>query len=105
MTRVKVSVGFNLKRAGAEEDLHFCITENSGTSMRNSKIEESEQVLMDANIKKLEKIVTDEQNCSGLDEERSSWSDVRDETEFEDAGEWTKVRGKSPQLEWRHRRF
>ena len=55
--------------------------------------------------KNSEKIVTDEQNCSGLDEERSSWSDVRDETEFEDPGEWTKVRGKSPHLEWRHRRF
>ena len=30
--------------------------------------------------------MTDEQNRSGLDEERSSWSDVRDETEFEDSG-------------------
>ena len=49
--------------------------------------------------------MTDEQNCSGLDEERSSWSDVRDEMEFEDAEEWMKVRGKSPHLQWRHRQL
>ena len=55
MTRVKVSVGFNLKRAGAEAGLRFCITENSGTSMRNSKIEESEQLLMDGKIEKIQK--------------------------------------------------
>ena len=52
MTRVRASVECNLRSEGPEADLHFCIMENSGTFMRNCKIEESEQVLVDGKIEK-----------------------------------------------------
>ena len=94
---------------GAEDDLYFCIMENSKSiasdeqeRARTTRIDNSKNVATVYKLENVETIVRDGQNRAMVGRTENVQSAVRDTVKIEDHGEWMDVRIKNPDFRWQH---